>query len=187
MKTKKLGIIAYRVLGFIPMTVMVLIHSCKVIVKLLWNYVKYGGEWVNYYKKDQPRTISEIYDKLEEKLLYNQEQEIDRGAYTNRKVEYIICAAVWYKKLPMKGETVDSLPKNCFQGIVFCGYRHSDCISTMTAVTGKRSVTHMVGDFTQGFLTSKNNFVTRKEASVLAFQAQQISTQKSVLYSEDLW
>lgn len=39
----------------------------------------------------------------------------------------------------------------------------------------------------QGFLTTKNRFVDRKEAAVLAYSAGQISEPKEELYSEDLY
>jgi len=110
------------------------------------------------------------------------------------KREYILCSAIWYKDLPKVKETPDdsTYPININKGIVFCGHRHPHCQYTMIAVTGKRSVTPEVGEYVQGFLTSLNRFVDRKEALIIAENANQIfhniKLDKEVgLTSEDLY
>lgn len=105
--------------------------------------------------------------------------------------EYIACAAVWYKEIPIKKEIpVESTnPKNCPTGLVFCGFRHGQCIYTKCAVTGLRDAES--GENEQGFLTSKNRFVTREEALIIALENNQVLDLKEIkgnkLYSEDLW
>jgi len=115
--------------------------------------------------------------------------------------EYILCAAIWYKEIPLKKEYEPSivLPVNCDRGLVFCGHRHPQCIYTMCAVTGLRSVTFAddaVGEHEQGFLTNKNRFVDRNEAAKIARDANQLNDRvdwskadftKADLYSEDLY
>ena len=106
--------------------------------------------------------------------------------------EYILCSAVWYKEFPHIKNTevpINSfLPKNLIEGVVFCGFRHGQCIYSKCAVTGL--IDAESGEHIQGFLTSKNRFVGRQEAWNIAKQADQIikvSGGEGTLYSEDLW
>lgn len=103
--------------------------------------------------------------------------------------EYILCSAIWYKDLPLVKEDLanNQNPINVERGIVFCGHRHPHCMYSMIAITGKRSVELEVGEYVQGFLTNKNRFVGRKEAAIIAFDANQIKEEKETLYSEDLY
>jgi len=105
--------------------------------------------------------------------------------------ERIICAAVWYKEIQIKKEIPYAYtnPINCSIGLVFCGHRHGQCIYTKCAVTGLRDAES--GENEQGFLTSKNRFVTREEALIIALRENQVMDIKeirgNVLYSEDLY
>lgn len=110
--------------------------------------------------------------------------------------EYILCAATWYKELPLIRPDVlkqrGNAPYNVGHGIVFCGWRHSNCLYQKVAITGLRDAES--GAFVQGFLTNKNRFVDRKEAYKIAFDADQIigpnkgCPQNSIgLTSEDLY
>ena len=102
--------------------------------------------------------------------------------------EYILCAAIWYKELPLlKTGFHYQNPKNVYMGIVFCGHRHVHCMYSMISITGKRSVTSEVGEYIQGFLTSENRFVGREDGAKIAFAAKQIKVIKNTLYSEDLY
>ena len=105
--------------------------------------------------------------------------------------EYILCAAVWYKDLPMKRpEVLDNRgfrPYNVDRGVVISGWRHGNCIYQMVAITGLRSIPAEAGEEIQGFLTSKNRFVDRKEAGEIAFANGQTDELKTTLYSEDLY
>lgn len=104
--------------------------------------------------------------------------------------ERILCAAIWYKELPLTYSDFPSthlLPVNCECGIVFCGLRHLQCLYQMIAMTGKKQ--HEVGEEIQGFLTSKNKFVDRKEGMKIALDANQVinAYHGIALYSEDLY
>ncbi len=101
--------------------------------------------------------------------------------------EYILCAAIWYKDIPLKKVIEGVLPKNCDRGLVILGHRHGQCMWTTGSLTGLRSVTNEVGDYVQGFLTNKNRFVSRQEGAIIAFDANQIKKEKETLYSEDLY
>lgn len=104
--------------------------------------------------------------------------------------EYILCAAIWYKEIPLKKEIPQVLPKNCDRGLVVLGHRHGQCMWTMGCLTGLRSVTNApdgVGEYEQGFLTNTNRFVGREEAAQIAFDSGQIKQHTITLYSEDLY
>ncbi len=99
--------------------------------------------------------------------------------------EYILCAAIWFRI----DKVCDHQPMNIKKGLVVCGRRHHNCfgISSQIPETKERSV----NDFqpVQGFLTSCDRFVDRKEAGELAFLAGQIEKdlRGSILVSEDLY
>ena len=104
--------------------------------------------------------------------------------------EYILCAAIWYKKIPLKKEIPAVRPKNINTGIVILGHRHGQCIWTVSCLTGLRTVTFAVdatGKHIQGFLTNKNRFVSRRLGAKIAFKAGQINKEIQTLYSEDLY
>jgi hypothetical protein len=109
----------------------------------------------------------------------------------NEISEYILCAAIWYKDLPMKRPEVlenrGFRPYNVDRGVVVSGWRHGNCIYQMVAITGLRSIPAEAGEEIQGFLTSKNRFVDRKEAGEIAFANGQTDELKTTLYSEDLY
>lgn len=98
--------------------------------------------------------------------------------------EYIICAAIHYQSLLMGKLTHH--PKNVDSGFVVCGHRHSNIIE----------LTHKLCGFSlhdsdiQGFLTSKNRFINRKEATIIAREANQLSKphyEGQELYSENIY
>jgi len=98
------------------------------------------------------------------------------------KEEQILCAAIWLKEV----ERAAHRPINTPGGIVFCGFRHGACISQVVALTGKRLHEH--GDHIQGFLTSKNRFVDRKEgAEIWVRNGGTLKYSQDDLYSEDLY
>lgn len=105
--------------------------------------------------------------------------------------EKIICAAVWYKELQLKKDMpIETyLPKNLDRGIVFSGHRHGQCIYTKCAITGLRDAES--GENEQGFLTSKNRFVSREEALEIALKQNQVIDHSQIrdnrLFSEDLY
>jgi hypothetical protein len=103
--------------------------------------------------------------------------------------EKIICAAIWYKDLPLQ----NMLPTNIAQGLVVCGHRHGHCIDIVKTLSGLRTVKNApdgVGETVQGFLTNTNRFVDRKEAYQIANKAGQIISEPyndRVLFSEDIY
>lgn len=103
-------------------------------------------------------------------------------------VEYILCAANWYPFLELKRVIDDglTLPKNLDHGIVFCGHRHPQCMYQMISLTGLKQ--HEAGGEVQGFLTSKNRFVDRKEAcEIFKSLGGKPQFSNTELYSEDLY
>ena len=102
--------------------------------------------------------------------------------------EHILCAAIWYKEIPIKKEIPYNVrPVNCDNGLVFCGYRHAHCMYTMVSVTGLRSVEPEVGEYVQGFLTSKNRFVDREEGARIHKENGHEIEFENRLFSEDLY
>lgn len=97
--------------------------------------------------------------------------------------EIVICAAIWVQD----GKKRPHQPTNIPSGAVFCGLRHCSIISQFAAygiAHKNRSV--------QGFLTSKNRFLTREEASELVKNNNQEmvvdrNAIREQLYSEDLY
>jgi hypothetical protein len=96
--------------------------------------------------------------------------------------EYILCAAIWIKD----GNRHEHQPINVEQGIVVCGQRHHNCLTTaFILLGGNRPATDE--RIAQGFLTSWNRFVDRAEGGKIAFDSGQISDQTDCLFSEDLY
>lgn len=98
------------------------------------------------------------------------------------KEEYIICAALYYPN----GIKYHHQPKNIKEpknGIVICGRRHHNCFVTLAAIFPER-INVLIE---QGFLTSKDRFVDRKEAGEISLKAGQISDKNDCLFSEDLY
>ncbi|MFW6024999.1 MAG: hypothetical protein ACOCRX_01525 [Candidatus Woesearchaeota archaeon] len=66
-------------------------------------------------------------------------------------------------------------------GTILKGKSHSEIINNAEWGTCKGS------KIIQGFLTSKNRFVNREKAALIAFESQQIQKKVRILFSEDLW
>ena len=107
------------------------------------------------------------------------------------KKPFIVCAAIWYKEPIRNIINLFSLdangfypnqPKNVHQGIVIGGHDHAHCIAIYAVLTG----TITKGEDEQGFITSDNYFVDRKQAAKIAFEAGQTPVLEDVLYSETL-
>jgi len=96
------------------------------------------------------------------------------------KLEYIICAAIWYQD----GNVYPHQPFNIKSGIVFCGRRHHNCFIPASIAFPQRDKEKIE----QGFLTSKDRYVNRREAAVIARNAGQISDETNIcLFSEDIY
>jgi hypothetical protein len=97
--------------------------------------------------------------------------------------EIVICAAIWVQD----GKKRPHQPTNIPSGTVFCGLRHPSILSQLAAY----GIAHK-NCSVQGFLTSKNQFLTREEASELVKSNNQEmvvdrSAIREQLYSEDLY
>ena len=97
--------------------------------------------------------------------------------------EIVICAAIWVKDYKNKPYGPINIPS----GTVFCGLRHCSIISQLAAY----GIAHKNRSI-QGFLTSKNRFLTREEASELVRNNNQEmvvdrNAIREQLYSEDLY
>lgn len=102
-----------------------------------------------------------------------------------KAVERILCAAIHYPN----GTVYLHQPKNISSGIVICGRRHHNCISIFSVLhENSKEFSHISS--VQGFVTSNDRFVTRKEALTIAKAAGQVIhkiIQTDDLYSEDLY
>jgi hypothetical protein len=99
-----------------------------------------------------------------------------------QKPEYIICASIWFKD----GISHKHQPKNVETGFVVSGRRHHNCFM-IASICLADSYSEAKGTGVQGFLTSKDRFVTRKEAGEIALAAKQITEPTTCLFSEDLY
>jgi len=97
--------------------------------------------------------------------------------------EYILCAAVWFKN----GKSYEHQPLNIKTGYIICGQRHHNCFITYSILKNKTIKQSHYGMCIQGFLTSNNRFIDRKEAGEIAFMAEQIEKPTHCLFSEDLY
>ncbi len=79
---------------------------------------------------------------------------------------YIICAAIWFKD----GNKYSHQPRNVDSGLVVCGRRHHNCFLTAFELNGGKKIEGLneVNErAVQGFLTSDDRFVDRKEGGKL--------------------
>jgi hypothetical protein len=99
---------------------------------------------------------------------------------------YIICAAIWFKD----GKKYSHQPRNVDSGLVVCGRRHHNCFLTAFELNGGKKIeglNELDENAVQGFLTSDDRFVNRKEAGQIAFNAGQTAKLTECLFSEDLY
>jgi len=96
----------------------------------------------------------------------------------DNKEEDIRCSAIWYQD----GGTYPHQPINIKNGYVLCGLRHHNCIANRFVI-GMEKIPNSI----QGFLTSKDRFVNRKEGATIAFNQGQIEKEVKTLFSEDLY
>lgn len=117
----------------------------------------------------KPRTDDELYDTEIADVLHK------RIRATNQ--EYIICAAIHFESNKVQAHQ----PRNITHGLVVCGRRHHNCFATVATFEVK------LKEIEQGFLTSKDRFVDRKEAAEIALSAGQITEPRPILFSEDIY
>lgn len=94
--------------------------------------------------------------------------------------EQVICAAIWYKNdLKYLHQ-----PKNVQKGVVICGRRHHNCVQIRSLISvGINQQCRSV----EGFITTKDRFVDRKEAAIIAYDAGQVEYETLELFSENLY
>lgn len=97
----------------------------------------------------------------------------------SEKAEHILCAAIHFDD----GVRYLHQPKNIETGVVVCGRRHHNVIYNWAQISEGKTRREDI----QGFLTSKDRFVDRKEAGAIAFSVGQISEDTDCLFSEDLY
>jgi hypothetical protein len=100
---------------------------------------------------------------------------------------YIICAAIWYQD----GNQYLHQPRNVDSGFVVAGRRHHNCFITTFILNGEDQTQENVRNeswkIVEGFLTSDDRFVNRKQAAEIAYNSKQTLKLKEVLFSEDLY
>jgi hypothetical protein len=100
----------------------------------------------------------------------------------NGKTEYVMCAANWIDD----GIDYDFKPYNINKGRVYSGIRHPQIFELTREIYPFDKYDKLT---TQGFLTTKNRFLTRDEALELVKENGQLT--KPIigceLTSEDLW
>ena len=102
--------------------------------------------------------------------------------------EYILCAAIWFKD----GLKHEHQPVNINSGFVVCGRRHHNCYMTLAIIRRTDFEKVDYGENKQGFVTSSDRFVDRKEGLTIARKANQIihdmhDESNKILVSEDLY
>lgn len=115
--------------------------------------------------------------------------------------EFIVCSAVWIND----GKVHNQQPSNIKSGFVICGLRHNNCyqaIKSVTTLGTNEAISDLISTMTddeirdhQGFLTSFDRYVTRKEAWSIAKDNNQIvygleaseNGYESILISENLY
>ena len=98
-------------------------------------------------------------------------------------IPYIICAAIWFRD----GNKYRHQPRNVDSGLVVCGRRHHNCFLTAFELNGGKKIEGLNESAVQGFLTSDDRFVDRKEGGQIAFDAGQTAKLTECLFSEDLY
>ena len=95
--------------------------------------------------------------------------------------EKVLCAAIWFND----GQHYYHQPTNIPSGFVISGWRHGSILMVAKAMNCKISPNDQV----QGFITSKNRFLNRKEAREFVLSTGQLQTTEfgDELYSEDLY
>ena len=96
---------------------------------------------------------------------------------------YIICAAIWFND----GKKHEHQPRNIDSGFVVAGGRHHNVYLTVADIKDVPYKDYGYSENIQGFLTSDDRFVNRKEAGQIAFDAGQTAKLTECLFSEDLY
>ena len=86
----------------------------------------------------------------------------------NNTVEYILCSAIHFNNDAVDRKEISGIKT----GLLICGRRHSDIFNTMFNIYNgdidRFKKDYPIDKVVQGFLTSNNRFVDRKEAFLIA-------------------
>lgn len=100
---------------------------------------------------------------------------------------YIICSAIYIND----GKEYVHQPKNIKTGYVITGRRHCNCYMTYSILVGKSVKSlKLVNRAVEGFLTSDNLFLDRKEALAFGLNIGQVDPEKRIsttFTSEELY
>lgn len=112
---------------------------------------------------------------------------IDEWLEQGRKYKYLD----YIRKQDMEKEIVICSAIYLIEGLIIRGHRHSDCYRNLEIRSGRRISNHGK-EIIEGFITSKNRFVDRKEARLIQEEAGIKSVSKDgyhgdILFSEDLY
>lgn len=104
-------------------------------------------------------------------------------------IERIQLAAIWIKNAK-RNEKFNSFavqPFNINEGLVITGWRHNSCYMLIIEFMGEEYLNSENAD--EGFITSHNRYVDRKEGLEIAIKAGQLkeSRKYTILTSEDLY
>ena len=112
--------------------------------------------------------------------------------------EYILCASIHFDD----GKEHSHQPKNIETGFVVCGRRHHNCYTSLQAIAETLGIAdekalkliERAGRDVQGFITNHDRHVDRKEAYLIAKEANQIlygagmtDKENQILISENLY
>ena len=120
-------------------------------------------------------------------VFFSPNEMMEEISFNTKKPEYIICSAIHFND----GKKHEHQPKNITNGFVVCGRRHHNCYITTWILNGEKSMSEKMteanGRAIQGFLTSKDRFVDRKEGGKIAYEQKQIDRETDCMFSEDLY
>ncbi len=95
--------------------------------------------------------------------------------------EYVLCAAIHFDD----GKKYEHQPVGIESGLVLCAYGHAFVYQQLGGLVGQRKKL-LIFEKQQGFLTSHNRFVSRKEAGEIAIAAGQIKKLKYFVAKAEL-
>lgn len=111
--------------------------------------------------------------------------------------EKILCAAIYFND----GKEYPNQPKNINSGFIVTGRRHHNCYATLSAIGSAlgmqeiaKNTFERIDRDSQGFITSSDRYVDRKEGLQIALANNQVyhsmhkhATPDDILISEDLY
>ena len=120
--------------------------------------------------------------------------EIDPDTLEEVKLEYILCAAIWYKDGTEAPRGM--IAQNIDTGVVIGQWRHGNCINVRSTnpvwnakkLAERKQETPMITkyedtleyyDYVDGFLTSEGRFVDRWQGMKIAYEAGQVDEKRA--------